>query len=85
MHFTKQVYNSINNNKHNLAMFIDFKKAFDTVDHNILLNKLYHYGIRGTTLMWFKNYLVRSQFTSLAGGDVSDILSLCFGIPQGTV
>ena len=45
------------NNKHTLAVFIDLKKAFDTVDHSILLQKLNHYGIEGIALKWFSNYL----------------------------
>ena len=51
-------------------MFIDLKKAFDTVDHSILLEKMSHYGIRDTANLWLKNYLTdRGQFVRVHGRD----------------
>ena len=67
------------------ATFIDLKKAFDLVDHDCLLHKVEHYGIRGQSLDWFQNYLTnRTQKVSYAN-EISTSLILDFGIPQGSV
>ena len=68
----------------NCGLFLDFSKAFDTVNHNILLSKLYHYGIRGTSLKWFENYLSnRTQFVKI-GNTKSNCETITCGIPQGS-
>ena len=65
--------------------FLDLKKAFDTVDHKILLNKMHAYGIRGNILIWFRSYLTnRSQFVSYDGKQ-SEIQSITCGVPQGSI
>ena len=74
-----------NNNEYAVGIFIDLSKAFDTVNHDILLNKLHHYGIRGTILSWFKSYLTnRYQFVS-----IDNVTSLSCpigcGVPQGSI
>ena len=67
------------------GVFIDLKKAFDTVNHDILLLKLEHYGIRGVAYSWFKSYLSdRKQFVSLNGVD-SNLKNISCGVPQGSV
>ena len=83
--FSKKVHDTLTNGLHNLAIFIDLKKAFDTVNFDILLDKLHHYGISGMELKWFRNYLVRSQFVMAGGTSRSSILKMLCGIPQGTV
>ena len=57
MDLVENICESIDKKKYVMGIFIDLKKAFDTIDHNILLRKLYHYGVRGITYDWVKSYL----------------------------
>ena len=67
------------------GVFADLQKAFDTVDHQVLLEKLSHYGIRGVSNDWFKSYLPnRNQYVSINGFD-SGITTINYGVPQGSV
>ena len=64
---------------------MDFSKAFDTVNHGILLEKLCHYGIRGHALDWFISYLSnRKQFVAYNGA-VSSTKTITCGVPQGSI
>ena len=75
---------SVDSNQIVCGVFLDFAKAFDTVNHSILLKKLEKYGIRGSPLQWFTSYLSnRQQYVSLDHTQSSTKTVLC-GIPQGS-
>ena len=80
-----QVQLAIESHDYSCGIFLDFSKAFDTVNHQILLTKLDYYGIRGVVKDWFTSYLSnRSQFVSL-GAINSDTQAVSCGVPQGSV
>ena len=82
---TESIKNSLDNKKFGCRIFLDLQKVFDTVNHQILLDKLEHYGIRGTALTWFSSYLSnRSQYVSVNGCNSSHLNISC-GVPQGSV
>ena len=77
--------NSLHRRQISLLLLIDFSKAFDMVDHNILLHKLNHYGIRGIAHKWFTSYLSdRKQFVSINGTE-SSYKDMKYGVPQGSI
>ena len=67
------------------AVFIDFRKAFDSMNHSLLLKKLYALGIVDQEHEWFTDYLKgRTQVVGLQGA-FSDAESVCVGVPQGSI
>ena len=83
---SSDVLNEIDNKKVCVLVLLDLSAAFDTIDHEILLERLEKsFLLSGTVLMWFKSYL-ENRFTSVKiGNDVSDMLPLKYGVPQGSV
>ena len=69
---------AIDNREITCGLFLDFSNAFDTVNHEILLSKLYKYGIRGTPLEWFKDYLTNRQQYVRIGNIDSEKLNITF-------
>ena len=82
--FINTVQKDLDNKKKAVAVYIDLKKAFDTVNHKILIQKLELYGIRGHALEWFKSYLNdRKQYVA-CGQVKSNMAAVEFGVPQGS-
>ena len=82
---TEAIKHSIDSGNFGCGIFLDLQKAFDTVNHKILLGKLEHYGIRGTALDWFQSYLSGRQQYVVINGHISDSLPITCGVPQGSV
>ena len=79
------IVHSMNNDETGFCILLDFAKAFDTVNHEILLDKLQYYGIRGTALKWFQSYLKdRMQCTEI-GNTQSNLEYVKCGVPQGSI
>ena len=80
-----KITHALDNGNYAIGIFLDFRKAFDTVNHNILISKLYTYGVRGIALDWFKSYLSnRVQFVSY-NDTTSDCKNVKCGVPQGSI
>ena len=85
IHLLNNVTTASNSNKYSIAIFCDLRKAFDTVDKEILLKKLQKVGIKNIELEWFSNYLDdRRQFVRIGDTD-SLMLNITKGVPQGSV
>ena len=80
---TEAIRKTLDSKKYGCGIFIDLQKAFDTVNHGILIDKLEHYGVRGNALAWFKSYLSeRYQFVEVEDKN-SELLRVTHGVPQG--
>ena len=85
INITDNIRKALDGGNIDCGVFVDLQKAFDTVDHQILLAKLNHYGIRGVTNYWFKSCLSnRNQYVSINGFD-SGLTSINCGVPEGSV
>ncbi|PFX13880.1 putative RNA-directed DNA polymerase from transposon X-element [Stylophora pistillata] len=82
---TDQILEHVDKQQMTGSVFIDLKKAFDLVDHNCLLQKLEHYGVRGKSLTWFQNYLGSRTQRVRFGQDLSSSLPIKYGVPQGSL
>lgn len=80
-----KITTNFESNKHTLGIFLDMSKAFDSISHEILLDKLYYYGFKGISHNWLTNYLTnRKQFT-IVNNSKSDLSNILYGVPQGSI
>ena len=85
MSITENIQTQLDKGKYCAGVFVDLKKVFDTVDHNVLLRKLDYYGIRGIANEWFCSYLKkRKQFVSIENNK-SSVQEILTGVPQGSI
>lgn len=85
MEFTGKVLNGFEQNEITIATFIDLSKAFDTIDHEVMLKKLQYYGVRGKVLQWFKSYLKDRKIFVDYSKTRSELRNIDIGVPQGSV
>ena len=81
----EDIRSNLDNKTYACGVFIDLEKAFDTVNHVILLNKLSHYGIRGIANNWFSSYLCNRQQKVTLSNASSPLLDITCGVPQGSI
>ena len=80
-----KIVKALENGDNVIGIYLDFSKAFDTVDHGTLLLKLEHNGVRGSALKWFKTYLSDRQQYVTYNGVSSQLKNINCGVPQGSV
>ena len=85
INLTENIRQALDQGKIGCGIFVDLQKAFDTVEYEVLLSKLDHYGVCGLTNNWFKSYLTgRKQYVSIKGYN-SSLSSIAYGVPRGAV
>ena len=85
INITEKIRSALDNNKVACGIFIDLQKAFDTVNHEILLTKLDYYGFRGNIKNWFRSYLYERKQNVIINGFKSKSSIIKHGVPQGSV
>ena len=83
--FTSYVYRSLDTKQHVAGVFLDFSKAFDTLDHNILIQKMEHLGIKGPVIKLFTSYLSNRKQTVRLNNNYSNTKEVLLGVPQGSI
>ena len=85
IHLTDKIWEQLYKGNFGSRIFVDFQRAFNTVDHKILIQKLNYYRVRGTDNNWFSSYLEnRTQFVSI-NSYFFDLLFIHCGVPKGSI
>ena len=82
---TDHILNAIDEKKVTILVLLDLSKAFDSIDHDHLLHKLQNCGISSNTLEWFRSYLTGRMQAVRIGAEISDLLPITKGVPQGSI
>ena len=82
---TETIKEAVDRDEYWCRVFLDFQRAFDTVNHGILTSNLNHHGVRGLSFDWFKSYLTNRQQKTLIKGILTNSLTISFGVPQGSI
>ena len=80
-----RITKNLDNRQISISIFLDLSKAFDTLNHSILLDKLRYYGITGTANNWFHSYLINRQQFVLYENTKSNMMPISTGVPQGSI
>lgn len=83
--YTTYLFETIDNNKQTDSIYTDFQKAFDRVDHKLLLEKIAFNGIRGNLWRWLKSYVSNRTQRVAINGYESDVVAVTSGVPQGSI
>ena len=80
-----KIFKAMNDREVTVATFIDLSKAFDTVNHSILLKKLEYLGVKGLTLLWLTDYISNRVQRTVCNNSASNPLEVVCGVPQGSI
>ena len=85
LELTEEINSNLDSGLQTDVVVLDFAKAFDKVNHSLLVHKLQHYGIKGNTCRWINNFLSDRKQAVVVEGTKSDYISVRSGVPQGSV
>jgi len=83
--FTYDTLLALDSSNYTLSVFLDLSKIFNTIHHNLLCKTLYHYGIRGVALEWFRSYLTERKQYVYYKCIYSKLFPITCGVPEGSV